>query len=47
MIEHFMQYYRQEFLFLKDNNITEIVKGVTDRLDKNPDSGQFLKGETK
>ena len=46
MIEHFMQYYRQEFIFLKDNNITPIVKGVTDRLDKNPDSGQFLKDTT-
>ncbi len=46
MIEHFMQYYRQEFLFLKDNNITEIVKGVTDRLDQNSKSGQYMKDTT-
>tara|TARA_R110002049_G_scaffold155921_1_gene320879 strand:+ start:393 stop:1031 length:639 start_codon:yes stop_codon:yes gene_type:complete len=41
MIEHFIQYYRQEFLFLEDNNIGEIGKGLRKRLKGKPDSGQY------
>lgn len=43
MIEHFMQYYRQELLFLEDNNFEEIGQRLRKRLIKRPESGQYMK----
>lgn len=47
MIEHFMEYYRHEFLFLLDNNMEEVVKGVSARLKENPESGQYMRNTKK
>ena len=47
MIEHFMEYYRHEFLFLEDNNIDEVVKGVSARLKENGESGQYMRNTKK